>query len=236
MNRPNKRRENTKSALKSVGEVFDENSEIVSKMSALDTAVKEFGKDFAGYEVEEATYNLEMDGKTSAKHETADTLINVLHPLSRGLRSYSRKAKKADIFELVDVPESDLEKKRDTELLAHAKSVLKKANENAADLVPYNVTPEELADVQAKIDAFENALKAQGGSMADKSSEFDALNNSLRKVEEDLDDIDDIMERVKDKSPKFYDAYASARHVKALGTRHNKPPKPPDQTEPPKKD
>ncbi len=220
----NKKLENTKSANKAVDAVLNENAGTVAGVPALNEAVVLFRSDFAACEDTEEGFNRAMDGKTAAKHDTEGALIMALHPIARALRSFSKKAKNPELFAVVDVEEYELEKMRDTELLDFAKSVSKKAVENAAGLVAYNVTPQELTGLRAKIDAYEKALKAQGGGMASKSSEYDSLKVALRKVEDDLRDIDDIMERVRDKQPKFYDAYFAARRVKALGTRHNKAP------------
>ena len=49
-----------------------------------------------------------------------------------------------------------------------------------------------------------------------------------RKVEGDLEDIDNSMERLKDKYPEFYNEYMSARIIKETGGGgHKKPPSPP---------
>ena len=227
--KPNKKRENEKNALNSVENEMNENIEIVSGLPALDEAYKKFEDDYAGYKVDEEAYYLAMDGKSVTKNNTEVALIKVLHPLSRAMRQYAKKNGRTDIFQLVDVEEYELGKMRDTVLLDHANTVWKKATPILTELAPYNVTPEELADVKAKIDAYDQALKALGGAMANKSSEYDALEAALAVVHEDLRDMDDLMERVKDKNPKFYDAYNSARHVKALGVRHNKTAQPPKE-------
>ncbi len=226
MNKINKKRENTKSAIEATEAVLDENSDVVTAYPALNDGVTLFKGDFANYEKDEAAFYQEMDGKTPAKHTTKDAVVTAIHSLGRALRSYSKKANKPDIFDLANVEESKLEKMRDTALLDYTKKVIAKANDNAVDLAGYNVTADELAGVQTKIDDYEKSLKAQVGGMADKSGEFDALEASLRKVKDDLDDIDDMMERIKDGHPEFYDAYHAARPVKALGVRHNPPPAP----------
>ncbi len=224
MARTNKRRENIRSAIESVKQVFSDNSETVSGLAALSEAVTKFDGDYAIYLKGEEAFGVAMNGKTTAKHEAEETLTDVLYPLGRALRSYAKKADKHDIFELVDVEEYELDRMRDTDLVEYAKTVLKRANEVGTELAKYNVTPEELADVQSKLDAYDKALKAQGGGMAARSSEFAAMVDALQTVKDDLEDIDDIMERVRKDNPKFYDAYNSARRVKALGTRHNPAP------------
>ena len=60
--------------------------------------------------------------------------------------------------------------------------------------------------------------------MATKTSAHDALKKFFLKLADDLKEVDDMMECVKEDHPEFYDAYHSARLVKALGTRHKKTP------------
>lgn len=223
MVRPNKERENTRSALAGMGRVFDEGSEIVSTLPALAEAVGKFNADHTTYLQGEEAYNLAMSGLTQAKHNAEEELIDVVYTLSRALKPYAKKANRPDIQEVADVEVYELERKRDTDLLAHCKALLKKANEVSGELGSYNVTPEELADVQSKIDAYEKALKAQGGGMAAQSGEFAAMLDALKVVKEDLEEIDDLIERLRKSNPKFCTAYESARRVKELGTRHNPP-------------
>lgn len=233
MVRPNKERENTRSALAGMGRVFDEGSEIVSTLPALAEAVGKFNADHTTYLQGEEAYNLAMGGLTEAKHNAEEELIDVVYTLSRALKPYAKKANRPDIMELADVEIYELERKRDTDLLAHSKSVLKKANEvGVPALSSYNVTAEELADVQSKIDAYDKALRAQGGGMAKQSSEFTGMINALQTVKEDLEEIDDLIERLRKGNPKFCDAYDSARRVKELGTRHKPPPDDSDDNPP----
>lgn len=220
MVRPNKMRENIRSALKSVEQVFDDNSETVSGLPALDEAVQKFKADQGTYLSGEEAFNLAMNGKTEAKHSAEALLEDAVYLLSRALKAYAKKANKPDIFELADYEEYELERMRDTDLLNHARMVLTKANEVSAELVKYSVTPEELTGVQAKIDAYEKALKEQGAAMATQSSEFEAMLLALETVKENLEYIDDLIDRERNNHPKFCSAYESARRVKALGTRH----------------
>ena len=230
----NKKRENVKSANKAVEAVLTENAEVVSGNPALNDGVIRFRSDFKSCEQTEEDFNSAMDGKTAAKHDTEDALITAVYPVSRSLRSLSKKVKNPALFSATDVEGYEIERMRDTERLDFGKTIVKKAAENAEGLAAYNVTSEQLTTLQEKVDAYEKALKAQGGAMANKSSEYDSLKVAVRKVEDDLLDIDDIMEQVKEGHPKFYDAYFAARRVKALGTRHNKPPENPPPNPPSK--
>ncbi len=73
-----------------------------------------------------------------------------------------------------------------------------------------------------------------GGGMANRTRAHDASKKFFVKLSDDLKEVDDMMKCVKEDDPEFYDAYRSARVVKALGTRHKKTP-PADQTSQAKK-
>ncbi len=232
MVRPNKERENIRTALAGVGQVFDENIEIVGGMPALDEAVAKFKTDHTVYLKGEESYNLAMGGLTELKQSAEDELVEAIYTLSRALKPYAKSTNRPDIMELANVEVYELERMRDTDLLAHCRAVVKKANEVASDLTKYNVTPEELAGVQSKIDAFEKSLKAQGGGMAIQTSEYSSMLDALKTVKEDLDEVDDLIERIRKENPKFCAAYEAARRVKELGTRH-RPPSDGDGENPP---
>ncbi len=231
----NKRQENSKSTITSVQDVMEENVATVKGLPALDEAVTTLDSDVEALDGTVQDFNNVMKGKTSTKHDADSDLITAMHPIGRALRSLARKTKNNQLFEAVDVPESDLEKMRPADLIDKAKTYLTNANNNLAALASYNVTQEELDTLQAKIDAFDKSVKSQGGGMANKSTDVDLVKAGFQKIADDLEDIDDIMERVKEKYPAFYDAYHDARRVKALGMRHKKPPTPPVQTKPPEK-
>jgi len=224
----NKRQENKKSSLESVRDVMEENSAPVAEYPALAEAFTTLNTDVECLDATAQDFNNVMKGKSTTKHDAESDLITFLHPVGRALRSLARKIKDNQLFEIADISESDLEKKRPADLLDHAKTILKKANDNFSALAPYKVTQEELTLLQGKIDAFEKSVKSQGGAMANRSSDTDAIKVNFQKIAEDLEDIDDIMERVREKYPQFYDAYHDARRVKALGIRHRKtlPPVP----------
>jgi hypothetical protein len=238
----NKRQENTKTSYEAIEEVLDENAGVTAAVPALSGAVALFKGDFAGMEDAERAVNGAMAGKTSTKHDAEDVLITAEYPIVCALRSLARKNGDKELLAIVNVSESFLAKMRDTELVTLSRSILLKANANAAALAAYNVTAAMLTDLQAKIDAYEKSIGAQGGGMADRSSGHTALKNIFGKLNDDLAEIDDLIELVKKDHPEFYDAYFAARPVKALGTRHKsktpstgKAPAPAEQTSTPKK-
>lgn len=229
----NKRQENTKTSYEAVEEVLDENASVTAAIPALNGAVVLFKSDFAGMEAAEQAVNGAMAGKTSTKHDAEDALITAEYPVICALRSLAKKNGDKELLEIVDVSESFMARMRDTELVTLSRSIMSKANANAAALAAYNITV--LTDLQAKIDAYDKSIGVQGGGMADRSSGHMALKGVFGKLNDDLAEIDDLIELVKKDQPAFYDAYFAARPVKALGTRHRKAPAPPVQTSPPTK-
>lgn len=139
-----------------------------------------------------------------------------------------------EVKAIADVTESGLYALRDTELVSTATVILKAAQANVAALAPFNVTSEEIADLESKINAFNSSIGGSEGGVASRKSANKSVREYLKKLMADLDEIDTMMNLVQRDEPDFCDEYFAARQVKATGIRH-KPPTPPSQPPAPAK-
>jgi hypothetical protein len=220
----NKRQESTKNSYESVEEVLDQNVETTSSISALKEAVGLFKSDFAG--IDDAAERVSMDatkGKTSAKHEAEDSLITLGFPIVRALKSIGRKKPDWELYTTMDVEITDLTRMKESEIPVFAKKVLAGAEANAEVLEKsHNIAASKITAFRNQTDAYEKAMKVQGAGIANRQSSHELLKGLFGKLETDLEDVDDLMELVKEDHPGFYDAYFAARRVRALGVRHRK--------------
>ena len=220
----NKRQEGSKNSFESVKKVMDDNSAVTAGISALNGAVVLFESDFAGIDALASKVSMNATrGNTAAKHDIEDVLVTMELPIITSLRSFARSTGNKQLFTEMDVSESDLVRMKDAEVTVFAKKVLGYANANADPLAKsYGISAAKLNAFKNQIDCYENAGQAQGAGVANRESAHESLKALIGKLNDDLDDIDDLMENVKADHPDFYNAYFDARPLKVLGIRHRK--------------
>ncbi len=226
----NKTQENKLTMYEAVLSLMGANGVVVTGVPALKEAKENFdgvvqqikGK---GREREQATA-----GKAAAKQQAEDALVASLMEISSALYSFSRKAKKTDVQEIADVTETKLRRMRDTELESRAKSIHEKAAIDAGALADYNITAEKMTTLQARIGDFAAALGERESSAAGRVGLTTTVAGLFDQADEILtEDLDRLMETVRESATDFYNKYFSARVIKDLGIRHQQPPQPPQQ-------
>ena len=185
-------------------------------------------------------------GKTEKKQQAEDAMILALVKVASSLYSFARRTKKSEVAAIADVTESQLRKIRDTELASMATSIHTSALANVAALADYGVTPAVLTDLQTKTAAFStpacrNALRRAGTALGDRESSVAervgagaALGDLFDQMDELLkDELDRLIETVRESERDFYNEYFAARVIKDIGIRHTKPNQPPPTPPPP---
>ncbi len=173
-------------------------------------------------------------GKTEKKQQAEDAMILALVKVASGLYSFARRTKKSEVAAIADVTESQLRKIRDTEVVSMATSIHTSALANVAALADYGVTPAVLTDLQTKTAAFSTALGDRESSVAERVGAGAALGDLFDRMDDLLkDELDRLIETVRESERDFYNEYFAARVIKDIGIRHTKPNQPPPTPPPP---
>ncbi len=172
-------------------------------------------------------------GKRAAKADAENILISVLMSVGSALFSFGRKIKDSELQALSNIRVSRLEDMRDTELVSKAETVYGKLQENIDKLSDYNITPEIVTDLRIKIDNFANALGERESAAAKGAGATANLKALFNQADEMLyDDMDRLIELLRESNGEFYNEYFAARVIKDLGIRHrtDEPVTPPPPT------
>jgi hypothetical protein len=139
--------------------------------------------------------------------------VNVLVPVASALFVQGTTQKQVELKEKANVSESALRKMRDTELVGKASSIL--------SLAGYAISPEMLADLGGKIQAFSSSVGQRESDVAERMGACGNLMELFDVADRTLtEELDRLMELVRGSQTQFYNEYFAARVIKDLGTRH----------------
>jgi hypothetical protein len=234
----NKGQENRSTMHSSVDTLLIANKSKTDEIPALGGQIAAFENDVAGLKEELILNKNATSGTSETKWSAEDDLVAALLAIARPMRTIAKQKNNPALAAIVNVNDSGLRHSRDTELVLTAKAIYAEAMKlSPEDMATYNITPDEIAGLAAKIEAYNKSIGGRESSVEVRKGTRQSVVGMYRKVESDLEDIDNSMERLKDKYPEFYNEYNTARVIKATGTRHKsknplagKPPTPPDQT------
>jgi hypothetical protein len=161
-----------------------------------------------------------LAGVGADKENAEDTLIESLVKITAALSAYARRAKDNALAEQAKVNESGLRRMRDTDLVSKATAIHGIAAGVLTNLADFGINQTMLTDLSAQISAFNTALGAREGGVAERSAARIALAELFNHADEVLKaDLDKLIELVKKDAPQFYNAYYGARVIKDLGYR-----------------
>jgi len=227
-----KYRENKQTRNLAVLSVFDENAEKIADFPALKTSVDDFRTVVSAVASQAQDAGSATAGKTKDKEDAEEAMFRVLMPVMGGLSAWARKNGDNAAYSASTVSESKLRRKRDTEQITDAGGLLKIAQDRVGKLKDYKITPDVLADLGQKIDAFAATIGTRESGVANRTALHTSIKALFADADDILEDISGMMESFKASEPKFYDEYFSAKQVKATGIRHKPPKNPPAQSQP----
>ncbi|MCX6151788.1 MAG: hypothetical protein NTX22_14790 [Ignavibacteriales bacterium] len=217
----NRRQLNKKRMYRAVSGVLTEYSNLINSKPKLKEYSEKFSGKLKSLDNAEIVVSKSAAGVTKTKNELKLELVKKYIPLRSVLLSYANENKRNDILELVKLPESELKRLNDTELINKTKAVLIITNEILAGLAEYEINAEVITEIQTATDSFNLSIDKKGGGEADESSARDEVNVIYDEIDDILaNHLDNLVEMQREKEPNFYNAYYSARVIKDLGGSH----------------
>lgn len=113
----------------------------------------------------------------------------------------------------VSYAESDLAKTSDGKLKERALIIYDRALENATALVPYGVTAEDIEELKADIDQFNEAIPTTRIGRTEEKAATEELIRLFKETDALLAKFDLLVEVVRTSSPAFYKSYKDNRKV-----------------------
>ncbi len=160
-------------------------------------------------------------GKTDAKYNAADALIESAMPVVSGLHVFARKERNAELQALTNVTEYKLRRKRDTDLVQFCTALAEQARAHMAGLAPYGITTAVIDDLAIRTAGYNTAIGQRESSVAERKGVRGSMNELFDVVDEMLsEEFDRYMELLRPTETEFYNKYFAARVVKDSGIRH----------------
>ena len=174
-----------------------------------------------------------LTGKTATKYSNEEDLITVLLPVCNALFLFGKKQKDETLKEMSNTAEYKLHRLRDTQLSSFAVEIWQAAQNHAADLVPYGITTQQLAQLKTFSDGFAHSIAERDSSSADTKGARQALSDLFDETDELLnDELDRYFEILRLTQPELFASYTAGRNVKLLGIRHREPTEPTEPSKP----
>ncbi len=170
------------------------------------------------------------EGKTDVKKDHRAGLIALTVSVAGGIKAFATDTKNLEMKAKVKLTKSSLRNLSDLDLSTKAGLILSLANEWKGSLPDYGVADQDIQSLGEKKNLFDGAKSdvktgISTGSGARKSHE-DLIKEARTLL---TDNIDGVVETLKEKQPEFYTSYQSARVIWDMGGSKAKtePPKPP---------
>ncbi len=206
---------------------------VISAFPALMEYVQLFFDNFEKLKKTAIDFKNASAGKTKQKHNSVDTVVNELTPMSAALRSHARKEKDEVLLAKVTItPNAIKDRLRQETKLTVIDDILSEAEQHPDVMAASLITPENVATARTDYNKLNSAVDDQGLGVSTRK----ALRISLEaqtKTENDIlhDHIDELIEAVKKVSLDVYNEYFASRVVYDLGGKINleedTPPEPP---------
>ncbi|GAB2963984.1 hypothetical protein GCM10027048_36560 [Hymenobacter coalescens] len=163
----------------------------------------------------------------AVKQATKQTLAERAAAVAAALLALADERQDIRLHTASDYSERQLRRQPDADLLRITQNLHQRATEHAPALAEQGVTAEELTELQAAIQAFQQEQTTPRARMADGKAQKQEIDADLRQATALLRNrVDKFMVRYQRSQPQFHTAYTSARQTINTAARSEKAPKP----------
>lgn len=225
--------EDMNSGFHAVDQFFIERPEKLELVPAMKRKAATFHEEYAA--LQKRISELEKTkGITDAKNDAEERMLIYVLRVRSNLKSVLREKNDLVNFAEMDLSDTDIREKRDTDLNTYAEKVYKLASANAEPLAEFNITAEVLAAFRAAVDDYSKKLGKSIAGPQEKKEMRTAVFTMMKGVKAMLEDMDDTVEAYRELDMDFYNQYCALRPVKSMGVRHRKTDEPSSEPQPAK--
>ncbi len=215
----NERQQNRLNMFKAVQDFLREQGSITATIPAFPDAVREFNDTITAIDdaaVKHATATL---GKTDKKWEAEEKLVSILLRVKAAAYACARNSGNHEVRAAVELSESDLRRRRDSELVREAGIICDHAV-SMPGIDRFGGTPDLFESARDATAAFESALRTREVSVKGRTVTRSDLGELFRRAEEALaEDLDTLVELFRDIDPAFYDGYHAVRIARTVTSK-----------------
>lgn len=209
------------SMYKAVYAKVQEHKEVIQAIPALAEATQALGSHIAEIETLDNIYKNAPAGSTSKKAQSREDLIEETDTMCSALCTFGKKSGNHNLMERMDKTESDIAKLRGNDLSSFGKQVVQDLQANAASLVAYGITPEEITEYSEMVNSFDSSAEEKDNQNSTAKVARENLSKKFSEVTDFLDTgMDKVIKKIRKSNPEVYNEYWEARAIKDLGIRH----------------
>jgi hypothetical protein len=201
-----------------IGKILENYATVTDSSPLLKESTEKFIKILEVIRIKDNSYLNAKKGAVEDKETAEEKLIGEILVKAGVMFVFARKTGNGNLKALTDVKRTILLKMRDTELLQRAKAILENLKTNQEELLKNGLTATSADEFESAIKDYEDAI----GEKDAKQAEAKASRKDLKDLFDESDDIlkndiDRLMELVKDGNADFYNRFKAARTIKDLG-------------------
>jgi hypothetical protein len=157
---------------------------------------------------------------SSEKSNVWDSLFDKIMFLSKRIQSYANTTKNIQLFNDVHISATKLNYSRDSNFTGICHNIIASATANLAALEPYSVTNDNLLEIQALLDRYQNIKTKPRSVRAEIKTATENIVSNFKVADALLSGRLDLdIEVFKSTNHDFYSQYHSARMINATGSK-----------------
>ena len=199
---------------KSVEEFFQAHEKVTKDIPGFQPSFTDFQESLVKISKTDNEYQIIAEGSTADKEAAEDSMIETLVKLCSLIYVFARRTKNEQLKAISKVTPSGLKYMRDADLLQRAKALHEAMVENKVAMEPYQITQEHIDNLKNKIDTYEAKSDLKENRFAERKNARQELGQRFVDANEILiEELDTLVEFIKDKHSEFYGDYQAARLI-----------------------
>lgn len=218
-----KNQENKLSMFITVEQVTDFYSEVWSNFKAFSDQFTLFKSSVQNINQTVVDQRRKITGVTKDKLEARNKAVKSGLLISEAIRAYASVIGNHKMADRVKINSSELNKGRDTVILADLRVILETAEQNIDQLADYDITQDMIDELAGLIEAFAAVLENPRQAITNRSKATKKLKEQI--LEADLilkNRLDNLISRFREMNPDFWNQYKDARKIINHGLRKRK--------------
>ena len=215
----NKKQEAKYNMYKATQSLCNANAAIVATQTEFSNSLTDLGTVITDIEKDETIVSKKTVGVAKDKTSLKLDLATIAFRISSAVFAYAEKTKNNTLQKSVDYAESDLPRIKDGQMAATIQNIYDAANNNLAALAGYGVKAADLAELQAAMTKYNNAVPEPRKAISRKAAKTIDLVALFTKGDAIVkNQMDRLSLPFKKTNKTFFDEYQSVRKVIAPAT------------------
>ena len=202
--------------------VLEQRKESIATIPALVEIIGQFDALVADIIARNQKHETITAGVVAIKNGILDTMSATTLRFAKALYALGRKTGNEQLKEECDVTMTDIVRRRQGETEQYCLRIAELAGSHASDLEAYGIATGEIGEFVKATEAFREATDSRDRKFTESKATHQVMHDTFRIADDILrEDLDTILETLKEKEPDFYLQYKAARNIRDLGGSHS---------------